>query len=66
MKLRYEIKEVRPYINWLYFFYTWNMNGKPEEEGSELKADAYGVLDWLEGKYQWLGLFEILDANRDN
>lgn len=66
MKLRYEIKEVRPYINWLYFFHTWNMNGKPEEERAKLKADANEVLDGWEGKYHTHGLFEILDANSDN
>ena len=27
----YRPSEVAPYINWLYFFHAWAMNGKPQE-----------------------------------
>lgn len=65
MKLDFEIGEVRPYINWLYFFHTWNMNGKPDQEREKLKADANEVLDSWETHYHTHGIFELLDANSD-
>lgn len=65
MKLTYEISEVRPYINWLYFFHAWSMNGKPEDERAGLKADAERMLDSWEGRFHTYAVFELLDANSD-
>lgn len=65
MKITYNISEVRPYINWLYFFHSWGLTGKPEEEKAKLKADAERKLDTWEGRYHTHAAFEILDANSD-
>ena len=45
IQLDYNINDVRPYINWIYFFHAWSMNGKPEEEKEKLRKDAETMLD---------------------
>ena len=49
MRLTYDIHEVRPYINWIYFFHAWSLNGKPESEKERIVDDANQVLDSWEG-----------------
>lgn len=41
----YDISEVRPYINWLYFFHAWQMGGKPREARDTLRNDAERMLE---------------------
>lgn len=65
MRLTYDIHEVRPYINWIYFFHAWSLNGKPESEKERIMADANRVLDGWEGQYHTLAVFDIMDANGD-
>lgn len=65
MTLAYDIHEVRPYINWLYFFHAWGMNGKPEAERQRLRADAEQVLDAWEGRHHTHAVFELMAANSD-
>ena len=31
-KIVYNISEIEPYINWLYFHNAWGLSGKPREE----------------------------------
>lgn len=65
MKLTYSIREVRPYINWIYFFHAWGMNGKPKEQQAQLQDDANRVLDRWEGRYHTYAVFEVMEANSD-
>lgn len=65
MILTYNISEIRPYINWIYFFHSWGLTGKPEAEKEKLKADAERKLDEWEGHFHTHAAFEILDANSD-
>ena len=65
MILTYEISEVSPYINWLYFFHAWQLSGKPDEVKQQLKTEAEEQLRALEGHYRTHVVFEILDANGD-
>ena len=44
MILHYDISDIIPYINWLYFFHAWSMNGKPEEAKTQLRTDAEAML----------------------
>ena len=47
MIIHYSIQEITPYINWLYFFHAWDMNGKPKEAKQALRADAEALLkEW--------------------
>ena len=49
MILHYDISDIIPYINWLYFFHAWSMNGKPEEAKTQLRTDAEAKLKSLQG-----------------
>lgn len=63
MKLTYEISVLKPYINWLYFFYAWQIKDRTEQD--RLRREAEALLAELEGKYHAYALFELYDANSD-
>ena len=65
MVLHYDIDEVRPYINWLYFDHAWSMSGKSEADKAGLYADANELLDAWQGRHQTHAVFELFDANSD-
>lgn len=65
MRLDYDIQEVRPYINWLYFYYAWGLAGKSENEKQELRKDADAMLDAWEGHHRTHTLVRLLPANSD-
>ena len=62
-KLRYDISEVAPYINWAYFYYAWQVGER--EEKRRLRREAEGVMERLEGRYHTHAVFAIGDANSD-
>ena len=31
-RIVYNVSEIEPYINWLYFYHAWGLSGKPREE----------------------------------
>lgn len=64
-KRSYRISEITPYINWLYFFHAWSMNGKAREEQLRLKDEALQLLQSWETQYQCHALFGVFDANSD-
>ena len=49
-KIVYNISEIEPYINWLYFYHAWGLSGKPREEKEKLKAEALDMLHSWEGE----------------
>ena len=59
----YDISQLRPYINWPYFFYAWQVKDSSEKE--RLRQEAEAFLDTLEGKYHAHALFLLLDAHSD-
>ena len=63
MKIVYEISELRPYINWVYFFFAWQV--KEQAEKDRLREEAEALLTDLEGRYHAYGLFELFDAYSD-
>ena len=63
--LTYNISEVRPYINWLYFYHVWGLSGKPECEKHKLRTEAERLMDEFEGKFHAYALFGLYDANSD-
>jgi cobalamin-dependent methionine synthase I len=65
MIVHYDIQDIEPYINWIYFYHAWNMNGKPEAEKRKLRDDAASMLHEWYGKYHTHAVFEIFDANGD-
>ena len=65
MILHYDISDIIPYINWLYFFHAWSMNGKPEEAKTQLRTDSEAMLKSWQGRYQTHAVFDIFEANSD-
>ena len=63
MIITYDIHELVPYINWVYFFYAWQV--KNEEEKARLRQEAETLLTQWEGHYHAYGLFELYEAYAD-
>lgn len=63
MRIIYDISALKPYINWVYFFYAWQV--KDEAEKVRLQQEAEALLELFEGKYHTYALFELFDANSD-
>lgn len=65
MVIDYNISDILPYINWIYFFHTWGIAGKQETDRIRLKDEALDMLaDW-NGKYHTHAVVEIVDAVSD-
>lgn len=58
LKISYSIKEVIPYINWIYFHFVWGLSkrvqqtSKGKEQTDALMRDAYKMLEQIDGKYR--------------
>jgi len=63
MKLTYDISELVPYVNWVYFFFAWQV--KEESEKQRLRSEAEVLLKELNGRYHVYGLFDLFEANAD-
>lgn len=61
----YSIDQLRPYINWIYFFHAWGLSGKPQSEKDKMRAEADLMLDVFEQKYKTHAVFGLFDANSD-
>lgn len=61
----YNISTLRPYINWLYFYFAWGLSGKPQEAKDRMRAEAEQMLDSLETRYQTHAAVGLFDANSD-
>ncbi len=63
MLLAYDIQELVPYINWVYFFYAWQV--KNDDEKAHLRQEAEAFLTQWERRYRAYGLFELFEAYAD-
>ena len=63
MRITYDISELVPYVNWVYFFFAWQV--KEEAEKVRLRREAEALLQQLNGRYHVYGLFELFEANAD-
>ena len=61
----YNISTLRPYINWLYFYFAWGLSGKPQEAKDRMRAEAEQMLDSLETRYQTHAAVGLFAANSD-
>lgn len=62
-KQTYQISELTPYINWVYFFYAWQL--KDRKQQADLKVEALELLERLEGCYHAYGLVLLTDAGSE-
>ena len=58
----YNISELTPYINWLYFYHAWGLNGKPREDKEKMKQEALQMLASWEEKYHTHAIFRLFDV----
>lgn len=65
MRIDYDINDIRPFINWIYFDYAWSNERQKGEERDKLHADANAMLDSWQGRYHTHAVFELVDANSD-
>ena len=63
--IEYNISQLRPYINWLYFYFAWGLSGKPQAVKDKLKAEADAMLDIFEARYHTHAAFGLFEANGD-
>lgn len=61
MIIHYDIPELEPYINWVYFFFAWQLKG--EEEQKRMHAEAEEFLHQQVGHYRAHAVFLIEDAH---
>lgn len=61
--LTYELSEIEPYINWLYFFHAWGLSGKPQGEKERLQQDALSLLHSWKDNCLVRAIFGLFDAN---
>ena len=64
MIITYSISQLVPYINWVYYFYAWQV--KEESEKQRMQREALAKLEELEEKYQVHAVFELFDAYSDD
>lgn len=62
-KTTYNISDVAPYINWLYFYHAWQVRDTAEQQ--RLRQQAEERLERLENRYATHALFALGDANGD-
>lgn len=65
MILHYQVADVRPFINWIYFYFAWGVSDKPQEAKKELREDAERVLDSWQGRFETHAIFRLLEANSE-
>ena len=60
MKLIYDIRDLVPYINWVYFYFAWQVKDKASQ--LRMKNEAEAFLKEQDGRYKAYALFDIVDA----
>ena len=63
MIITYHISELVPYINWVYYFYAWQV--KDDAEKQRMQQEALAKLSEINDKYHVYAVFELFDANSD-
>lgn len=58
----YNISELTPFINWLYFYHAWGLSGKPREDKEKMKQEALQMLASWEKKYHTHAIFRLFEV----
>lgn len=61
-EITYQIADLEPYINWLYFYHAWGLSGKPKEEKNKLRQEAEQMLKSWQDDYHTHALFGLFEA----
>lgn len=63
--IKYTIKQVEPYINWLYFYHAWQVGGGGEPSRKSLRDDAEDMLRRFETDCHTHAIIGLYDAWSD-
>lgn len=63
--LAYDIDEIVPYVNWIYFYFAWGLHGKPQVEKERMREEALSMLRSWQGVYRTHAVFRLFRANSD-
>ena len=58
----YNISELTPFINWLYFYHAWGLSGKPRDDKEKMKQEALQMLASWEEKYHTHAIFRLFEV----
>ena len=58
----YNISELTPFINWLYFYHAWGLSGKPKADKEKIKQEALQMLASWEEKYHTHAIFRLFEV----
>ena len=58
----YSFSQLEPYINWVYFYHAWSLNGKPESERQRMKAEALDTLRQTEDRFKARAIIGLYPA----
>jgi len=63
MIIHYDIADVKPYINWVYFYHAWQLQQPAEQQRIRMEAESF--LEACSSRYQSHALFHLYDAYSD-
>ncbi len=58
----YEITDIAPYINWIYFFHAWGCSQMTPRDRQQLRQEAEQRLERYGHQYRTHALFRLMDA----
>lgn len=58
----YSFSQLEPYINWVYFYHAWSLNGKPESERQRMKAEALDTLRQTDDRFKARAIIGLYPA----
>mgnify|MGYP004647078853 FL=1 len=61
----YNISELTPFINWLYFYHAWGLSGKPKADKEKIKQEALQMLASWEEKYHTHAIFKLFEVGSE-
>lgn len=65
MTIDYTVAQLRPYINWIYFYHAWGLAGQPQTEKELMRQEADRMLDLFDARFKTHAVFGIFKANSD-
>lgn len=65
MTIDYTVAQLRPYINWIYFYHAWGLAGQPQAEKELMRQEADRMLDLFDACFKTHAVFGIFKANSD-
>lgn len=63
MKKTYAISELQPYINWAYYYHSWQLRDPEQQRQSREEAEL--LLRQLNDTYHVYALFQLFNAHSD-